>query len=148
MKIRTRISIAAIATAAAAGGTGAFFLPAASAHPVTRTLTFTSVQQATAKFTQLVGASEDKDVSKAGKVIGYDILRFSFNPKTNTTSIGVAVDLKGGFLYGVMRESDGPVTRGTVTGGTGTYWGATGTITAKTLGQDGTKTAVTITYST
>ena len=47
-----------------------------------------------------------------------------------------------------MRESEGPVTRGTVTGGTGTYRGATGTITAKTLDKDGTKTAVIITYRT
>jgi hypothetical protein len=148
MKLRTRISIAAIATAAAAGATGTFLLPAASARTAPHTLTFTSVQQATTTFSPTVGASEDKDVSKAGKIIGYDVLRFSFNPKTNTTSIGAAVDLNGGFLYGVMRESDGPVTRGTVTGGTGTYRGATGTITAKALGQDGTKTAVTITYRT
>jgi hypothetical protein len=148
MKLRTRISIAAIATAAAAGATGTFVLPAASARAVPRTLAFTSVQRATTQFSPTAGAAEDKDVSKAGKVIGYDVLRFSHNRKTNTTSIGVAVDLKGGFLYGVLRESDGPVTHGTVTGGTGTYRGATGTITARTLGQDGTRTAVTITYRT
>jgi len=47
-----------------------------------------------------------------------------------------------------MRESDGPVTRGKVTGGTGTFRGASGTITAKTLDKNGTKTAVTITYHT
>ena len=92
--------------------------------------------------------AEDKDVNKAGKVIGYDVLRFSVNPKTNTTSIGVAVDLSGGFLYGVMSESDGPVTHGTVTGGTGAFKGATGTITAKALNQNGTRIAVTITYHT
>ena len=68
-----------------------------------------------------------------------------FNPKTNTTSIGAAIDLDGGFLYGQMRESE-PVTRGVVTGGTGTYRGATGTITAKPLDHDGTMTAVIITY--
>ena len=148
MKRRARITIAAMATAAAVGTTGAFLLPTASARAVTHTLTFTSVQQATATFSPTIKGAEDKDVTKAGKVIGYDVLRFSFNPKTNTTSIGVAVDLSGGFLYGVMSESDGPVTHGTVTGGTGTFKGATGTITAKALDQTGTRIAVTITYHT
>lgn len=101
-------------------------LPTASARTVTHTLTFTSVQQATANFSPTIGAAEDKDVTKTDKVIGYDVIRFSFNPKTNTASLGVAVDLNGGFLYGAMRESAGPVTRGTVTGGTGAFNGATG----------------------
>ena len=148
MKLRTRISVAAIATAAAAGTTGAFLLPAASAHSATHTLTFTAIQQTTTNLSPTVGASEDQDTNPAGKVIGYDILRFSFNPKTNTTSIGAAIDLNGGFLYGQLRESESPVTRGLVTGGTGTYRGASGTITAKTLDNDGTKTAVSITYRT
>jgi hypothetical protein len=148
MKLRARITIAAVATAAAVGTTGAFLLPIASARAVTHTLAFTSVQQATATFSPTINGAEDKDVNKAGKVIGYDVLRFSVNPKTNTTSIGVAVDLSGGFLYGVMSESDGPVTHGTVTGGTGAFKGATGTITAKALNQNGTRIAVTITYHT
>jgi hypothetical protein len=147
MKLRTRISIAAVATVAAAGATGTFLLPAANAHGMTQTLRFTSVQQATANLSPTTGASEDKDITQTGAVIGYDILRFSFNPKTNTTWIGAAIDLNGGFVYGQMRESE-PVTRGVVTGGTGTYRGATGTITAKTVGQDGTMTAVAITYHT
>ena len=47
-----------------------------------------------------------------------------------------------------MSESNGPVTHGTVTGGTGAFKGATGTITAKALDQTGTRIAVTITYHT
>ena len=147
MKLRTRITIATMATATVVGTTGAFVLPVASARAVTHTVTFTSVQQATAKLSPTIQIAEDKDVT-AGKVIGYDVLRFSFNPKTNTTSIGVAVDLSGGFLYGVMTESSGPVTHGTVTGGTGAFKGATGTIAAKALDQTGTRIAVTITYHT
>ena len=148
MKLRARITIAAMATAAAVGTTGAFLLPAASARAVTHTLTFTSVQQATAKLSTTTQGAADKDLNKAGKVIGYDVLRFSFDPKTNTTSIGVAVDLSGGLLYGAMTESNGPVTHGTVTGGTGAFKGAAGTITAKALNQTGTRIAVTITYHT
>ena len=119
-----------------------------SARPVTHTLKFTSVQQATANFSRTTGGAEDKDVNNAGKVIGYDVLRFSFNPKTNTTSISVAVDTKGGLLYGVLRESRGPVSRGKVTGGTGSFTGATGTFTAKPANKSGTRTLVTIRYST
>ena len=148
MKLRARITIAAMATAAAVGTTGAFLLPAASARAVTHTLTFTSVQQATATFSPTVNGAEGKDVTKAGKVIGYDVLRFAFNPKTNTTSINVAIGLSGGFLYGVLAEASGPVIHGTVTGGTGAFKGATGTITAKPLDQNGARTAVTITYHT
>jgi hypothetical protein len=148
MKLRKRVSIAAIATAAAAGLSGTFLVPAASARTASHTLAFTSVQQATAHLSPAVSVSAHKDVSKAGKVIGYDILRFSPNRKTGATSIGVAVGLKGGYLYGVLRESNGPAVHGTVTGGTGTYRGATGTITARPLNQNGSRTAVTITYRT
>ncbi len=133
--MKLRASIAAIGTAVALGGTGAFLLPtAANAHAMTHTLRFTAVQQATANFSKTIGGAADKDVNKAGKVIGYDVLRFSFNPKTNTTTIGVALDTKGGFLYGVLRESNGPVSRGRVTGGTGIFHRAAGTITARALG--------------
>jgi hypothetical protein len=152
MKLRTRISVTAIAAAAAAGTTGAFLVPAASAQPVpqtyahARTLKFTSVQQAAVNFSPTTGAQQDKDVNPAGKVIGFDVLRFSFNPKTKTAAIGATVDLPGGFLYGQLRESEGPVSRGTVTGGTGAFQGATGTITATSLDENGSRTAVTITY--
>jgi hypothetical protein len=148
MKLRARTSIAAIGTTAALTGTGAFLLPAAaSTHPVTHTLTFTSIQQATVSFSRTTGSSEDKDVNKAGKVIGYDILRFSFNPKTNTDTIGVALVTRDGLLYGLLHGSNGPATHGAVTGGTGIFGEATGTITAKS-NNAGTKTAVTITYHT
>jgi hypothetical protein len=139
-------SIAAIGTAAALSGVGAFLVPAAaSAHRVTHTLKFTAVQQATANFSKTTGGAEDKDVNKAGKVIGFDVIRFSFNPKNKTATLGVAVAIKVGFLYGVLPESRGRVSRGRVTGGTGTFHGARGTITAKS-NKTGSKTDVTITY--
>jgi hypothetical protein len=103
---------------------------AASAHATTHTLTFTSVQQASVQYSSTVGGSEDKDLNKAGKVIGFDVARFVFNPQTNTISIGVAITNSGGFLYGALHQSaSSPVSHGTVTGGTGIYAGATGTIT-------------------
>jgi len=148
MKLRSPItSIAVAGTAAALSATAAFLLPAgAGASTTTHTLKFTSVRQASVNFSKTTGAASDKDV-KNGTVIGYDILRFVFNPKTNTASIGAALDTKDGFLYGVLRESASGVSRGKVTGGTGRYAGATGTITARS-NKAGDRTAVTITYHT
>ena len=147
MKIRA--TIAAIGIAAALGITGAIVLPAAaSAHATTHTLKFTSVQQASVHYSSTVGGSEDKDVNKAGKVIGFDEARFAFNPQTNTISIGVAITNSGGFLYAALHQSaSSRVSHGKVTGGTGIYAGATGTITA-TSNKAGNKLAVTITYHT
>jgi hypothetical protein len=54
----------------------------------------------------------------------------------------------GGFVYGVATASNSPVIHGTVTGGTGIFKGAAGTILAKNLNKAGTKTAITITYHT
>ena len=145
MKIRT--TIAAASTVAALGITGAIVLPAAaSAHAVTHTLTFTSVEQAQAKFSATSMGFEDKAISKADKVIGYDVLNVTADPTTGKVSAWVTLDTAGGLLYGTLKVSSNPVTHGTVTGGTGIFAGATGTITAKTI--SATKLAVTIIYQT
>jgi hypothetical protein len=147
--MKNRITIAAIATTAALGGACAFLVPAASASPSapkTHTLTFTSVQQAQHNYSQTVFVQQDKDVNKAGKVIGYDLLYLVFNPKTETAKLNITAATGGGFLYGVASASSNPVIHGTVTGGTGIFKGAAGTIVAKNLNKAGTRTAVTITY--
>ena len=145
MKIRA--TIAAVGTAAALGLTGTILLPAAAgAGTVTHTLTFTSVQKSQVKFSSSSSGSADLDVNKAGKVIGFDMLNFTVNPATGKVAAGVTVDTAGGFLYGTLKLSSGPVTHGTVTGGTGAFAGATGTITATQ--KTATRTAVTITYNT
>ena len=145
MKFRT--SIAAAGTATVLGITGAILLPAAaSAHAVTHTLTFTSVAQGQAKFSATSTGFEDKDLSKAGKVIGYDVVNITVDPTTGKVSAWVTLDTAGGLLYGTLKVSSNPVSHGTVTGGTGAFAGATGTITAKSI--SATKTAVTITYQT
>ena len=147
MKIRT--SIAAAGAAAVLAGTGALLLPAvASAHSTTHTLKFTAVQLSQANFSKTSGGSAEKDVNSAGKIIGYDVTNFQFNPTTNTASGGVALSTSSGFLYGALKfTSTSNVVHGTVTGGTGAYKGATGTITG-IQNKAGTQTAVTITYTT
>jgi hypothetical protein len=139
--------IGAAGAAALLCGTGAVVVPAiASASTVTHTLKFTAVQTNSVNFSKTTGGTAEKDVNKAGKIIGFDVIYFTFNPKTNTASGGVTLDTNGGFLYGVLKFSSGPVTRGKVSGGTGIFKGATGTIVGKSLNKAGTRTAVTVTY--
>ncbi len=146
VKFRNRL-IAAAGAAALLGGTGAVVVPAiASANAVTHTLKFTAVQTNSANFSRTTSGAAEKDVNKAGKIIGFDVIYVKFNPKAHTASGGVTLDTKGGFLYGTLKFSMGPVTRGKVTGGTGIFKGATGTIVGKSLNKAGTRTAVTVTY--
>ena len=146
MTIRT--SIAAAGAAVVLAGAGAVLLPAvASAHSTTHTLKFTAVSLKSANFSKTSGGTAEQDVNGAGKTIGFDVINFGFNPKTNTESLNVALSTNGGILYGALKPSNGPVIKGTVTGGTGTFHGATGTIVGKQLNKAGTKTAVTITYN-
>jgi hypothetical protein len=149
--MKHRNAIAAIATATALAGTCAIVVPAASAStsaPKTHVLTFISVQEAMHNYSQTVGSQQDRDVNKAGKVIGYDLLYTVFNPKTETAKLSFTAVISGGFVYGVANASASPVTHGTVTGGTGAFKGAAGTILAKNLNKAGTRTSITITYHT
>jgi hypothetical protein len=149
--MKHRNAIAAIATATALAGTCAVVVPAASASasaPKTHTLSFTSVQQAVHNYSQTISSQQDRDVNKAGKVVGYDLLYLVFNPKTETAKLNFTAVTSGGFVYGVASASSSPVIHGTVTGGTGAFKGAAGTIVAKNLNPSGSKTAVTITYHT
>ena len=149
--MKHRNAIAAIATATALAGTCAIVVPAASAStsaPKTHTLTFISVQEAVHNYSRTVFSQQDRDVNKAGKVVGYDLLYTVFNPKTETAKLSFTAVISGGFVYGVANASASPVTHGTVTGGTGVFKGAAGTILAKNLNNAGTRTSITITYHT
>jgi hypothetical protein len=144
MKIRT--PIVAAAAAAVLGTTGALALPAvASAHNASTTLKFTAVAVNSKNFTSATLGRQETDVSSAGKTIGFDVAYGAFTgPKTGT--VNAAFDIKGGLLYAtVTTTNSGNTFSGTVTGGTGAFTKATGTVAAKTISK--TKTAITIIYS-
>ena len=131
------------------GGTGALVLPTvASASSATHTLKFISVEKASVGFTKTTGGQQDTDVNATGKTVGFDMLYFSATSAT-TANINVTGDFSGGFLYGTgtINMKTGAFSNGKVTGGTGSFKGATGTIKAKNLNKAGTRTAVTIIYS-
>jgi hypothetical protein len=147
MKLRT--SLTAAGAAAVLGVTGALVLPAvASAHSSTTTLKFVSVQKATTGFTKATEGIQDTDLNAKGKTVGFDMLYVALTSASSATA-NVTVDTTGGFLYGTFNISlkTGAVSNGKVTGGTGAFVGATGTIKVKALNKAQTKHAVTITYS-
>ena len=145
MKLRT--SLTAAGAAAVLGVTGALVLPAvASAHSASTTLKFTAVQKGTVSFSKAAQGIQDTDVNAIGKTVGFDMLNVTATSPT-AGSANVTVDANGGFLYGTftINFKTGAVTNGKVTGGTGAFAGATGTIKVKTISN--TKHAVTITYT-
>ena len=146
--MKLRASLAALGAAIVLGTTGTLALPAvaASAHSSTHTLTFISLTRKSATLTKTSGAQQDTDVNAAGKTVGFDLLYFRAT-SAGAGVVNIAVDTTGGFLYGTLTLNlkTSALTNGEVTGGTGTFAGATGTIKAKDLSS--TKTAVTITYS-
>jgi hypothetical protein len=146
MKIRT--TIAAIGVAVVVGAAGALTLPAgASAHTATHTLKFVAVLKKLVIYTKTTVAEQDTDVNSAGKAIGFDELYATQTGKTTGTA-DIAYAETGGLLYGTLILTDnGAGAHGTVTGGTGAFKGASGTITATPANKSGTKSAVTITYT-
>jgi hypothetical protein len=99
-------------------------------------------------FTKTTEGVQDTDLNRAGKTIGFDNLYLTF---TSTTSASghATLDIKGGLLYATIATTNaGQTFSGKVTGGTGAFTGATGTVAAKAINKTGTKAAVTITYST
>jgi hypothetical protein len=147
--MKLRASLAAMGAALALGTTGALALPAiASAHTGTQTLKFISVMNKSIMFTKTSGAQQNTDVNTAGKTVGFDMLYFVATSAT-MGAVNATIDTTGGFLYGTLTVNfkTGATSNGKVTGGTGTFAGATGTIKAKNLNKAGTRTAITITYS-
>ena len=137
--MKARTCLAAIGVTALAG-TGALVLPAlasASASSPTHTLKFISLEKKSVNFTKTTGGQQDTDVNTKGKIIGFDELYFKLTSKTTSTA-NVTLDTTGGMLYGTLKISfTSPLITGKVTGGTGAFKGATGTIRAKELNSAG-----------
>jgi hypothetical protein len=146
--MRIRATMAAASAAVVLSITGALVLPAAaSAHGATHTMKFVSVLKKLVIYTKTTVAEQDTDVDSAGKAIGFDELYATQTGKTTGTA-AVAYAEHGGLLYGTLTLThNGAFAHGTVTGGTGMFKEATGTITAKPANASGTHSAVTITYT-
>jgi hypothetical protein len=144
--MKVRRSIVAAGAVVVLGGAGAALPAVASASSASTTLKFISVTKAHVTFTKTTFAQQDTDTNAAGKTIGFDELYFTATSAT-TAAVNITGDLSGGMLYGTGTVSmkTGALSNGKVTGGTGAFKGATGTIKTKSISS--TKTAVTVTYS-
>jgi hypothetical protein len=136
--MKARIALVSVSVAAAVGA-GVFAVNPADAHPskaVIHTIKLKLTQIGNLNFSKSVSAGADKAKIK-GKSAGFDVTHFS------GTSGDVALAIKGGLLYAHLTYNvkTGNVA-GTLTGGTGTYKTAKGTVSA--VSPSATKTNVTI----
>jgi hypothetical protein len=138
MKTRTLAAIG-LSGALAAGGCLLTLPASASSATATHTLTFTAITTSTGQFGKSGGATFNRDVNAAHKLIGYDVISF-----VGGGSVGhVALATGQGFLTGRLVFGSSGIT-GKVTGGTGAYAHATGSIVGHPISK--TKTKVSITY--
>jgi hypothetical protein len=89
-------------------------------------------------------ASQDTDYVK-GRKLGFDQVYIKVNPKTGRGSGSFTLAIRGGVIYGTLKLKPSAAT-GTLTGGTGKFAGVTGTMSAKNLNKQGTRTAVALRY--
>jgi hypothetical protein len=146
MKLLTSIIGAGVAAAVVAGG--AFAVPAlASPHAASHTMSFTAVTKASVGFSDASAGVQQTAVNKAGKTIGFDET-YGIAVSASAVDNDFTLDTKGGLLYGTytLNVVTGRVTDGKVTGGTGAFKHATGTLAAKAVSSH--KYTITVTYCT
>jgi hypothetical protein len=133
--------VAVSISAAVAAGAGLLAMNPADAIPaqaVTHTIHLKLTQTGNLNFSNSRSSGTDK-AKIGGKAAGFDVTHFK------GTAGDVALSLKGGLLLAHLKfnVTTGMIT-GSLTGGTGTYKNAKGTVSAKSTNQAGTKTDVTI----
>jgi hypothetical protein len=138
------LAVAALG-AASAVGIAAVAMPAlASSGSTTHTLKFVAVDQ---KQTQPSKHTfvEDEQAVRGGKVIGFGLLDGRITSSTGGVGV-VAFGTKDGLVYAKVTINNTPTTTGTITGGTGSFKGASGTISVTNLNKSGSRATVTIRY--
>jgi hypothetical protein len=147
-----KLAFAAVGVAAAAGLTGAAVLPGSAAHDAaTTTRHYVLHQTGSHDLGKYSFAGTDK-IKHAGKVVGFDVITGKFNPRQNTVAIQVSFALKGGIIHARVHNlpfTPGGPSRfvGRITGGSGKYHGASGTIEAHSPAGNDKKTFVTLVYT-
>ena len=119
---------------------------AAPAKAATHTLRLAAHQTASHNFppNKFTGAETDHKPS-TGAVVGYDVIRGTFNVTTHVIKIDAAVALKGGIITAHL-TGRGQTFDGVITGGTGKYRTIDGTIHAQSR-RGSSVTHITFTYT-
>ncbi len=125
---------------------GAGLVGSAEAAPVTHTYKFVAISDKGHNLGRngFVGTEVDR---VRGHVVGYDLLSGIYNPATQNVKIYVAVTRRGGMIFGRVHNTSQTTYAGRITGGSGKFAGAKGTVTAKNAPRDNNKTFVTLHYT-
>ncbi len=147
---RTRtLAAAALALPLLAGGAALAVDSAggAAAKPVTHKITVHSVAKAGGQLGKTPYFSTVSEDRTGKRLIGTDVVSGHVDPSTGKVTVYGAIGLPGGLIYYTGHGSANSLkTTGTITGGTGAYAGAKGTIVSKQVPHQ-TKTTGTVVYT-
>ncbi|HEY7043113.1 MAG TPA: hypothetical protein VH419_05540 [Nocardioidaceae bacterium] len=141
--------VAALVGAALIGGTalsGAAFVNTADASSTTHTLKFVAISDRDHRAGN--NGFQGTEIERShGHVVGYDVISGIFNERAHSVKIYVAISRRGGLLFARLHSTSETTYVGTVTGGSGKFAGATGSLTAHNAPHNDDKTFVTIHYT-
>ena len=125
---------------------GAAFVSTADAGSVQRTLKFVATSDRDHRAGQF-GFEGTEIERNHGRFVGYDVITGTFHPATESVTIYVALSRKGGLMFARLHSTSPTTFVGKVTGGSGRFAGATGTINARNAPHNDNRTFVTVHYT-
>jgi hypothetical protein len=135
---------AALIAATAFGGFT--MVNAADAASSTKHMHFVAHSDRDINFTQRTFGGTEVDRHNGNRV-GFDLISGRFDPATQKVTIFVSVARAGGLLFARLHSVSNTRYAGHVTGGSGRFKGAHGTVTARNLDQQANRTRVNVTYT-
>lgn len=148
--LRSKRNLAMVSAAAVIASTalsGAAVVGTADASSVTRTLKFVAISDRSHGAGRL-GFEGTEIERNHGRFVGYDVITGIFNPATRSVRIYIAISRKGGLMFARVHNTPRSESSyvGKVTGGSGRFAGATGTLTARNAPHNDNRTYVTVHY--
>jgi hypothetical protein len=149
MAMPRTVIISSIGAALVAGMVTASSVAGATSAVTNHTVKFVSIQIASHQFSPSTAARADVDRQR-GKVVGYDVLSAKFTSKGGVIRGSYAPPGGGNLYFEVPSDpfypTGGGFSAGKITGGSGRFAGASGSIAATALNKAGTRTAVKIVW--
>jgi hypothetical protein len=129
---------------AVTGVAGSTMLNSADAALTTHHMRFVAYSDRNIRFGQTTFGGTEID-RRNGHRVGFDVISGKFNLTTHSVTIYVSVARRGGLLHAKVHDVSNTRYVGRVTGGSGRFKGASGTVTAQDLKGNGTRVIVTYT---
>lgn len=129
---------------AVTGVAGSTMLNSADAALTTHHMRFVAYSDRNIRFGQTTFGGTEID-RRDGHRVGFDVISGKFNLTTHSVTIYVSVARRGGLLHAKVHDVSNTRYVGRVTGGSGRFKGASGTVTAQDLKGNGTRVIVTYT---